>query len=263
MQPEGITTQSTQAAGLPPHAPLPQYYGSEEEHQRFVRGMFDATAADYDRIERLLAWGTGAWYRRQALLRAGLAPGMQVIDVGTGTGLLAREALTVCGEQGSLIGVDPSAGMMAQAHLPRAKLLEGRAEALPCADASGDFVSMGYALRHLSDLDRALSEFFRVLRPGGRLLMLEITRPQVALARWALKGYMRTVVPVAARLLTRHADTATLWRYYWDTIEACIAPAVVLDAMRRAGFTAVERHLELGIFSEYTARKPRPETAAG
>jgi demethylmenaquinone methyltransferase/2-methoxy-6-polyprenyl-1,4-benzoquinol methylase len=241
---------------LPPHAPLPAYYSNEEEHQRFVRQMFDATALDYERVERMLAWGTGSWYRRQALQRAGLGKGMRVVDVGTGTGLLAREALELCGPEGSLIGVDPSAAMMAQAQLPTAALLQGRAEALPCASAAADFVCMGYALRHLSDLDQALSEFKRVLRAGGRLLMLEITRPRSALAQWALKGYMRGVVPAAARLLTRSADTATLWRYYWDTIEACISPAEVLDAMRRAGFADVKRHVELGIFCEYTAIKP-------
>jgi demethylmenaquinone methyltransferase/2-methoxy-6-polyprenyl-1,4-benzoquinol methylase len=181
---------------------------------------------------------------------------MHVVDVGTGTGLVAREALTLCGPRGSLIGVDPSPGMMAQAKLPGAAMLQGRAEALPCGDATADFVSMGYALRHLSDVDRALSEFFRVLRPGGRMLMLEITKPQGRTAQLALKGYMRAVVPVAARLVTRHADTATLWRYYWDTIEACIPASQVLDAMRRAGFACVDQHVELGIFYEYTARKP-------
>jgi demethylmenaquinone methyltransferase/2-methoxy-6-polyprenyl-1,4-benzoquinol methylase len=255
MTPDRTATQRART-GLPPHAPLWAYYSNEDEHERFVRRMFDATAPDYDRIERLLAWGTGPWYRRQALRRAGLSGGMQVIDVGTGTGLLAREALKLCGPSGSLIGVDPSPGMMAQAHLPGATLLTGRAEALPCADAAADFVCMGYALRHLSDLDFALAEFRRVLRPGGRLLMLEITRPRGALAAWMLKRYMRTLVPAAARWVTGRADTATLWRYYWDTIEACIAPDQVLDAMRRAGFAEVDRHLELGIFSEYTARKP-------
>jgi demethylmenaquinone methyltransferase/2-methoxy-6-polyprenyl-1,4-benzoquinol methylase len=252
---DGTTPQGAQPARLPPHAPLFEYYSNEDERQRFVRDMFDATAADYDRVERLLAWGTGSWYRRQALRRAGLKDGMRVLDVGTGTGLLAREALALCGPQGSLIGVDPSPGMMAQAHLARASMLQGRAEALPCADAGSDFVCMGYALRHLSDLDQALSEFHRVLQPGGRLLMLEITRPRGALARWALKGYMRTLVPVAARLVTQRSDTATLWRYYWDTIEACIEPSQVLDAMHRAGFVDVGRHVELGIFSEYTACK--------
>jgi len=242
-------------ARLAPHAPLTRYYGSEDERQRFVRELFDNTAADYDRVERMLALGSGAWYRRQALQRAGLAAGMQVVDVGTGTGLLAREALSLIGAQGTLVGVDPSPGMMAQAHLPGVELLQGRAEALPCADAAADFVCMGYALRHLSDLDGALAEFHRVLRPGGRLLMLEITRPRGRLATALLKGYMRAVVPVAARIVTRRAATATLWRYYWDTIEACIPPAQVLDAMRRAGFTDAGRYVELGIFSEYTASK--------
>lgn len=243
-------------AGLAPHAPLTRYYRDEDEHQRFLRKMFDRTAPDYDRVERLLALGTGPWYRRQALRRAGLGEGMEVIDVGTGTGLLAREALALCGPQGRLVGVDPSAGMMAQAKLADVTLLQGRAEELPCGDASADFVSMGYALRHLSDLDRALAEFLRVLRPGGRLLMLEITKPHGRIATLALKGYMRALVPVAARLVTRSADAATLWRYYWDTIEACIPAGQVLDAMRRAGFERVDRRVELGIFSEYMARKP-------
>ncbi len=251
-----MPTARVEPVGLAPHAPLTQYYHDEDERQRFVRAMFDGTAADYDRVERMLALGTGPWYRRQALRRAGVAPGMEVLDVGTGTGLLAREALVLCTPGGSVTGVDPSAGMMAHAHLPAVTLLQGRAEELPCGDATADFVTMGYALRHLSDLDRALAEFVRVLRPGGRLLMLEITKPRGRMATLALKGYMRALVPVAARLVTRSADTAVLWRYYWDTIEACIPPASVLDAMRRAGLVEVNRYVELGIFSEYTARKP-------
>ncbi len=242
--------------GLAPHTPLPRYYHDEEEHQRFVREMFDGTAPDYDRVERLLALGTGPWYRRQALRRAGLVPGMEVLDVGTGTGLVAREALALVGPTGCVTGVDPSAGMMAQARLGKVAMLQGRAEDLPCGDASADVVSMGYALRHLSDLDRALAEFLRVLRPGGRLVMLEITKPRGRMATLLLKGYMRALVPMAARLVTRSADTATLWRYYWDTIEACIPAERVLDAMRRAGFAQVRQHVELGLFYEYTAIKP-------
>lgn len=257
MRHPSIPPSRVEPAGLAPHAPLTQYYHDENEHQRFLREMFDGTAADYDRVERMLALGTGPWYRRQALRRAGLAPGMHVLDVGTGTGLLAREALALCQPGGSVTGVDPSAGMMAHAHLADVALLQGRAEELPCGAATADFVSMGYALRHLSDLDRALAEFFRVLRPGGRLLMLEITKPQGRMATLALKGYMRAVVPVAARLVTRSADTATLWRYYWDTIEACIPAAQVLQAMRRAGFAQVGQHVELGVFYEYSALKPR------
>ncbi|MCW5610283.1 MAG: class I SAM-dependent methyltransferase [Rubrivivax sp.] len=248
-------SRPTEAPVLRPHVPLTEYYADEEGRQKFIGHIFDDTAADYDRIERVLAFGSGPWYRRQALQRAGLAAGAEVLDVGFGTGLVAREALTLIGPAGRLVGVDPSAGMMAQAHLDGVELVQGRAEALPRPDASCDFLSMGYALRHISDVAPAFAEFHRVLRPGGRLLVLEITRPQGAFAMKALKLYMRAVVPAIASVVARRRDTAHLWRYYWDTIEACIPPETVMAALRSAGFVDVQRHVELGIFSEYTARK--------
>ncbi|MES2530129.1 MAG: class I SAM-dependent methyltransferase [Pseudomonadota bacterium] len=246
------------AAGISqlPHTPLPAYYSDEEEHQRYLRRIFDDTASDYDRIERVLALGSGPWYRRSALQRAGLTTNARVIDVGIGTGLVAREALALIGPGGQLTGVDPSPGMMAQVALPSVQLLAGRAEAIPCGDASADFLSMGYALRHISDVGAAFAEFHRVLRPGGRLVVLEITRPAGRIATALLKGYMRAVVPTIARVVARQHSTQELWRYYWDTIEACIPPTSVMAALEAAGFQQVKRHVELGIFSEYTAVKP-------
>ena len=241
---------------LRPHTPLPAYYGDEAEHEQYLRRIFDDTAPDYDRIERVLAFGSGRWYRRSALHRAGLAAGAQVLDVGIGTGLVAREALTLIGPQGRLVGVDPSPGMMGQVALPGIELIRGRAEALPQADASSDFVSLGYALRHIADVSAAFAEFHRVLRPGGRLLLLEIIKPGGRIGTAVLKTYMRTVVPMIAAIVARQRDTAELWRYYWDTIESCIPPESVLAALRAAGFEHVQRHVELGIFSEYTAIKP-------
>ena len=241
---------------LAPHTPLPDYYGDEAEHQQFLRRIFDDTAPDYDRIERVLALGSGPWYRRSALQRAGLSKGSEVLDVGIGTGLVAREALALIGPQGRLVGVDPSPGMMGEVTLPGVELVRGRAEALPRPDASSDFVSMGYALRHIADVNAAFAEFFRVLRPGGRLLVLEITKPAGRIGTAVLKTYMRSVVPVIAKVVAHRHETAELWRFYWDTIEACIAPESVLAALRAAGFEDVKRHAELGIFSEYTAVKP-------
>lgn len=241
---------------LAPHSPLTDYYGDEREHQQFLQRIFDDTAPDYDRIERILALGSGPWYRRKALERAGLCAGAEVLDVGIGTGLVAREALRLIGAKGRLVGVDPSAGMMREVDLPGVQLLDGRAEALPRPDDSSDFLSMGYALRHISDVAAAFAEFHRTLRPGGRVLILEITRPEGRVATALLKGYMRAVVPLIARAVGSRKDTAELWRYYWDTIEACISPQAVLDALRAAGFQDVRRYVELGIFSEYTAVKP-------
>jgi len=245
---------------LAPHVPLREYYADEPERERFLRRIFDDTAADYDRIEAILSFGSGPWYRGQALQRARLKAGAHVLDVGIGTGLVAREALKIIGPEGKLVGVDPSPGMMGQVQLSGVELRAGRAEALPCADASFDFICMGYALRHLADLSAAFAEFHRVLRPGGRLLVLEITRPQGRLATLALKTYMRAVVPAIAMVVARRHKTSELWRYYWDTIEACVPPDTVLTALRTAGFRRVRRHVEMGIFSEYAGFKPLQPT---
>ena len=239
-----------------PHSPLPVYYADAPARAQFLRETFDSTAPDYDRLEKLLGFGTGSWYRHGALQRAGLKPGADVLDVGMGTGLVAREALALIGPQGRLVGVDPSPGMMGEVALPGVELVCGRAEALPRESASSDFVSMGYALRHITDVAAAFAEFHRVLRPGGRLLVLEITKPRGRVGTALLKTYMRGVVPMIAALVSRQRDTAELWRYYWDTIESCIPPESVLAALRAAGFEDVQRHVELGIFSEYTAVKP-------
>jgi demethylmenaquinone methyltransferase / 2-methoxy-6-polyprenyl-1,4-benzoquinol methylase len=247
---------SPQPPVLRPHQTLTDYYADEAERQRFLRRIFDETAPDYDRIEGVLAHGTGRWYRRQALQRAGLSPGAQVLDVGIGTGLVAREALELIAPGGTLVGVDPSPGMMSEVKLPGVELVQGRAEALPRPDTSADFVSMGYALRHIGDVNAAFSEFHRVLRPGGRVLVLEISKPRGRIGTLLLKAYMRFVVPLVAAVVSRKRDTAKLWRYYWDTIEACIAPEQVIASLQRAGFVDVQRHVELGMFSEYTARKP-------
>lgn len=239
-----------------PHSPLTDYYANEQDRPGWIRRMFDSTAADYNRIETLLGFGTGSWYRRQALRRAGLAPGMEVVDVGMGTGLVTAEAAALIGNPAAVTGVDPSPGMLQNARIPAGvRQLEGRAESIPCEDASFDFLSMGYALRHISDLSLAFNEFHRVLRPGGKVCILEITCPENRLGKALLKTYLRTVVPALARVALRNTDTSVLWRYYWDTIEACAKPADVMHTLEQAGFTNVTRHVELGIFSEYRAQK--------
>ena len=244
-----------------PHKPLTDYYADEQQRQGFVREIFDRTAPDYDRIESLLAFGSGPWYRRQALLRAGLQPGMKVLDVGIGTGLTARAAVEIIGDGALLTGVDPSPGMMANARLPAGvTLVEGRAELIPLPDGGYDFLSMGYALRHIADFAAAAAEFHRVLKPGGKLCLLEITKPTSSTGRLLLKGYMKGVVPMLASLIGKRKETAQLWRYYWDTIEHCASPANIVATLEAAGFVDVRCHVEtraLSVLAEFQATKPR------
>ncbi len=204
-----------------------------------------------------MACGTGSWYRRGALRRAGLVRGMRVVDVGVGTGLVAREAARLVGEASYVTGIDPSPGMVQEARVPAGvRLMEGSAEAIPMPSACADFISMGYALRHVSDLSLVFAEFWRVLRPGGIICLLEITQPRGALARTLLKSYMTVIVPALVRLVARHPDTPQLMRFYWDTIEACAAPQAIMREIEQARFESITRRVELGVFSEYCARKP-------
>jgi len=239
-----------------PHQPITDYYATEAERAGYIRNMFDATSVDYDRIESLLALGTGQWYRRQALKRAGLESGMRILDVGFGTGLVATEAIAIIGSPQLLTGLDPSLGMMQASPLfKQTTLVEGKAEQLPFSDNSFDFLSMGYALRHVSDLERVFGEYLRVLKPGGKLCMLEITRPETALGTVILKTYMRTIVPVLAKAIATQKQTAELWRYYWDSIEACVPPEKIMQTLESSGFSQINKHRELGIFTEYQASK--------
>jgi demethylmenaquinone methyltransferase/2-methoxy-6-polyprenyl-1,4-benzoquinol methylase len=161
---------------------MKEYYSGEADRRGWVDGLFDRTAGDYDRVERAMAFGTGSRYRRRALRRAGLSQGMNVIDVGVGTGLVAREAAHLVGDASRVTGIDPSSGMVEQAKVPAGvRLMAGSAEEIPLPSGCADFVSMGYVLRHISDLALAFCEFWRVLRPGGIICVLEITQPEGAM----------------------------------------------------------------------------------
>ena len=235
---------------------LKKYYKDEEGRRKFVDSVFDQGAHNYDRIDRIMAFGTGPWYRRQALIRAGLVQGMTVLDVAAGTGLVTREIIRVTGDPEKVVALDPSSGMLAKARetLP-GWMIRGTGEQLPFPENYFDFLSMGYALRHLSDLRLVFSEFNRVLKPGGRVCLLEISRPAGRVRLALLKSYLKGIIPVITRVTTGHASSALMMSWYWDTIENCVDPETVSNHLAESGFAGVKRHLELGIFSEYTGCK--------
>lgn len=250
--------EDSKAAKTSPRAPitvLPQYWSDEGGRRRYLDHLFDDTAGDYEFVEKLLGMGSGPWYRRTALQRAGLGPGMRVLDIATGTGLVAREALTLIGPAGHLVGLDPSAGMLAEAGSLGAPLVRGLGERLPFRDASFDFVSMGFALRHVADLEGLFAEMRRVLKPGGVACILELTRPGSAVVAAPLRVFMTRVVPTVATLWGKHTQARDLMRFFWDTIEVCVPPEAVLGALERGGLQAPRRAVTLGMFSEYTGKR--------
>jgi demethylmenaquinone methyltransferase/2-methoxy-6-polyprenyl-1,4-benzoquinol methylase len=255
-----VTTRERPTGGsAAPHPVLKQYYGSDGERRSFVTALFDAAAGQYDRVCRLGSFGSGQVYRRQVLRRAGLRRGMRLLDIATGTGLVAQSALHTLGEPRAVIGLDPSAGMLRVARKTLAiPLVQGRAEELPFASNRFDMLSIGYALRHVADLAVTFEEFLRVLKPGGCLLILEISRPRSVVAQQLLRVYLQRVLTLVMRLGTGGVEAEHLVRYYWDTIAECVPPETILDVLRRSGFVGVERRGFGGLISEYVGMKPRP-----
>jgi demethylmenaquinone methyltransferase/2-methoxy-6-polyprenyl-1,4-benzoquinol methylase len=241
----------------PPHPVLTDYYRRDADRRSFVVKLFDATADCYDRFCGVMSLGSGLWYRRKALEDLGLRVGMRVLDVATGTGLVARAASQILGDPRAVVGLDPSAGMLRAARARvTGPLVQGQIEELPFARASFDVLTIGYALRHAADLDVAFRECLRVLNPGGKILVLEISRPRSPMKRHLARLYITRVLPSLIVLATRNRDVGRLARYYWDTIAACVPPDFIMDSLRRGGFVEVRHRVLGGLLSEYTARRP-------
>ncbi len=229
----------------------------EAQRRGFLTRIFDDTAPHYDWTIGLVSFGSGAWYRRDALWRAGLRQGMKLLDVAVGTGAVARAAVGILGPSGNVMGLDPSMGMLGQASkVLRIPLIRGFAETLPFRDAAFDFLSMGYALRHVSDLRHTFAEYFRVLRPGGTLLILDFARPHSRAVLSLGRFYLNQVVPLMARLGPGSKEASLLVHYCWDTLENLVPPETILRAMADCRFQEVRRATWLGLLSEYVARKP-------
>jgi len=241
---------------LAPHRTLNQYYGDDSKRSRYLRDLFDASAVHYEWVNKILSFGTGQRYREQALRRAGLVEGMNILDVATGTGGVARAAAKILGTNGKVIGLDASIGMIAESRRQlNAPAIQSFAEALPFADDTFDFLSMGYAMRHLPDLAAGFREYFRVLKPGGRVLILEITPPNNRVGFFFLKTYMNHVAPLIVKIGTGSEKAREMMDYYWETTAECVPAETILEAMRRAGFTDVKQRLEHGMLSDYTGTK--------
>ncbi|MBO1324789.1 class I SAM-dependent methyltransferase [Acetobacter sp. TBRC 12305] len=245
----------TQERTTPPHPVLSSYYHDAASRQGFVRGLFDRTASHYDRINAIFSLGSGRWYRRWMLKRVGLKAGDRLLDVATGTGLVAREASRIAG-MNAVIGLDMSPGMLAKCrqHLPIA-LVQADAQRLPFPDGHFDFLSMGYALRHVSDLRATFMAYCRVLKPGGRVLILEIGRARRPFVQALLRFYLGRVVPLLSGVAASR-DSRQLMEYYWDTIAECVPPEDIVRTLRQAGFENVQHYTSLGVFHAYAGTAP-------
>ena len=211
-----------------------------------VAAMFDRIAPRYDRLNRLLSLGVDVGWRREAVLEA-LADGPErVLDVATGTADLAL-MLKRARPQADVIGVDFAEAMLAAGRAKAVRRgLSVRLEcadalALPFEDASFDALTVAYGLRNFADVPRGLAEMRRVLRRGGRLVVLEFPPPPANLAGRALRWYGRSVMPTIGALISGDRSAYT---YLPASTEAFLAPAELSSALALAGFAQVRHRLQ-------------------
>lgn len=231
-----------------------EYYDSPQEKQRFLRDIFDRTAPYYEGIARWGWFGTGALYRHNVLRRAGLERDMRVIDVASGTGPVARAIMKLVDSPDQIVCVEPSAGMIVESKktVPCVHY-QATAESLPVEDESFDFLTMGFALRHVDDLDATFREFRRVLRDGGKALVLDVTIPDNRVGRFLFRAYFKHILPALTLVFSRNREAHRLMKYYWETMEQMTGREEVAEIMRDAGFRQVTHRVLLGCFSEYEA----------
>ncbi len=210
-----------------PLAPLP--VGAEKTVR--VRAMFDSIAPRYDLINRLMTFGLDQAWRRASVGALALPPGSLVLDLACGTGDLSRLAA----RQGySVVGADLSAGMLA-ANRAAVPLVEADCSRLPFPERAFDGLVCGYALRNFTDLPLALAEMARVLRPGGRLAVLEVDAPASRVLRSGYDIWFHKVVPAIGGMLSDREA----YRYLPRSVAYLPAAPVLRRMLGEAGFSAV------------------------
>jgi demethylmenaquinone methyltransferase / 2-methoxy-6-polyprenyl-1,4-benzoquinol methylase len=225
-----------------------------DAHDRDIAMMFDRIAARYDVLNRVLSFGTDRSWRRRAIARAEIRPGMTVLDVGAGTGDLSFDAAAHGAE---VIAIDLSSGMLAvlarrstDAQRARIRALVGSAESLPLPDASVDRIVTGFTVRNVGDLGRAFTEFRRVLRPGGRAVVLELSHPPGTLFARLYAFYFERVAPAIAVLLGGDREA---YRYLPVSLRLFPEPERLASMLRDAGFRVTFERLTLGIAAIHIA----------
>lgn len=221
--------------------------GEQVVREQYVQDLFRRVAPRYDFLNRLLSFRRDVAWRRFTARHAGLKPGDSVLDVATGTGDLAFDLAAVTGPEGRVVGLDFTEEMLVRAREKADKLglgdvcefVQGNALDLPFEDDQFDAATIAFGLRNVVDRERCLLEMRRVVRPGGRVLVLEFSQPVWPVFRQVYLLYFRHVLPFIGRLVQGDADT---YRYLPETVLAFPDQESLAANMRNLGFRNVRYH---------------------
>ncbi len=226
-----------------------------------IAGMFDAIASRYDLLNHVLSGGLDLYWRWRAVRRLRLTGREQALDLCTGTCDVARTMVKRRLVR-RVVGIDFSAEMLrvgqrklrTEGRMAVIRLVRGDAMRLPAATSSMDAVTIAFGIRNVQDPAVALAEVARVLKPGGRLAILEFSTPQQPIMRQAYLWYFRNVLPRLGRLVSRHGEA---YSYLPASVESFTPPAEFLAQLRAAGLVRCEAvPLTFGVVYLYVAERP-------
>ena len=240
----------------------------EKEIERFESGkrpsgadsgdaqLYSKAACLYDRINLSVSFGNGYSYRREEISALDIAPGARVLDIGSGTGILARAAMDSTGSTGRVVALDPCREMLEIARASGVReTVVGSVDDIPFEDETFDVVTAGYSLRYARKIEHGLAQIRSVLKPGGRVLILEITPPRNPVLRALTRAYILVGARAIALLATRSLTSQRLLGHLWNEIRTTPQPKEFTETLRAAGFDRCTCRRKYGMLTAYTAVK--------
>ncbi len=217
----------------------------QDAKESLVAGVFDSVAARYDLMNDLMSGGIHRVWKRFTIEVSAARPGQHILDIAGGTGDLAARFADIVGKEGSVVLADINASMLA---VGRDKLIntgysgnieyvQANAECLPFPDYHFDTVTIAFGLRNVTEKERAIADMLRVLKPGGRLLILEFSKPRSELLSKAYDSYSFNILPVLGRMVAGDSDS---YQYLAESIRMHPNQDTLKDMMEDAGFVRCE-----------------------
>jgi len=232
-----------------------------ERKAAYVNTMFDTIAPRYDLMNRLMTFGMDRGWRKYVVAQAAPPVGGSVLDVATGTGDIAIALAQRVGPRGTVLATDFSEAMMRPGPDKAAKagvggivrFMAADALDLPFPDETFDCVTTGFAMRNVTDIERAFREMWRVTKPGGRIVCLEVAKPGFPPVRFLHQHYFNWIVPLLGSIVTGHSEA---YRYLPASARNFPPPPALTAIMERAGLCDVHfRRLSLGAVAVHTGTK--------